>query len=101
INVTLVHAVWAKTGPTIDLPKSSARASAPVTAKPGCAACGVQPLAWESHHAELNAAELSFQPNDRPITTTAVSAAVLAKVKVFWTILPISSPARVRPRQKR
>src|SRR6185503_12822874 len=92
MNVTLVHAVWAKSGPTIDLPKSSARASVPVTAKPGCAVCGFQPLAHESHHAELSAAELAFQPNDKPITTTAVSATVLAKVNVFWTILPTSSP---------
>ena len=41
MNVTLVHAVWAKSGPTVDLPKSSARASVPVTAEPGCAACRI------------------------------------------------------------
>src|SRR5262249_59336749 len=81
-----------KSGRTIDLPKGSARASAPVTAKPGCASCGCQPLAQESHHAELSAAELPFQPSDNPIRTTAASAAVLAKVNVFWTILPTSSP---------
>src|SRR5678815_3244647 len=92
INVTFVHAVWAKSGPTIDLPKSNARASAPVTANPGCAVCGFHPLAHESHHAELSAAELAFQPNDKPITTTAANAAVFAKVNVFWTILPTSSP---------
>src|ERR1051325_11112711 len=92
MNVTFVHAVWAKSGPTIDLPKSRAMASAPVTAKPGCAACGFQPLAHESHHVELSAAELAFQPNDKPITTTAVSAAVFANVNVFWTIFPTSSP---------
>src|SRR5262249_33584925 len=92
INVTLVHAVWAKSGPTIDLPNSSARASAPVTAKPGCASSGCQPLAQESHHAELSAAELAFQPNDNPITTTAASAAVFAKGNMFWTIFPMSSP---------
>src|SRR4030095_11917755 len=92
MNVTLVHAVWAKSGPTIDLPKTSARASAPVTANPGCAVCGFQPLAQESHHAELSAAELAFQTHDNPITTTASSAAVFAKVNVFWTILPTSSP---------
>src|SRR5215472_17458851 len=92
MNVTFVHAVWAKSGPTIDLPKSGARASAPVTAKPGCASCGCQPLAQESHHATLNAAEFAFHPNDKPIPTTAASAAVLANVNVFWTILAISSP---------
>src|SRR3954454_12690862 len=92
INVTFVHAVCAKSGPTIDLPKSRARASVPVTAKPGCAACGFQPLAQECHHAECSAAELAFQPNEKPITTTAASAAVFANVNVFWTILPISSP---------
>src|SRR4029079_8246606 len=92
INVTLVHAVWAKSGPTIDLPKSNVRASAPVTAKPGCAVCGCHPLAQEAHHAELSMAELAFQPNDNPITTTAANAAVFAKVNVFWTILPTSSP---------
>src|SRR5262245_6259192 len=92
MKVTFVHAVCAKSGPTIDLPKSSARASAPVAAKPACASCGCQPFAQESHHAELSAAELGFQPNDNPITTTATSAAVLAKVNVFWTILPTSSP---------
>src|SRR5262249_37578413 len=86
------QAVCANRGPTIDLPKTSARASAPVTERPGCTACGFQPLAQEFHHAELNAAELAFQPNDKPITTTAVNAAVFAKVNVFWTILPTSSP---------
>src|ERR1044071_2405388 len=92
INVTFVQAVCAKSGPTIDLPKSSARASPPTNVKPGCAACGLQPLAHESHQADLNAAELAFQPNDRPITTTAASAAVFANVNVFWTIFPTSSP---------
>src|SRR6267143_1605200 len=92
MNVTFVQAVWAKSGPTIDFPKSSARASPPGTARPGCATCGFQPLAHESHQAELSAAELEFQPNDNPITTTAASAAVFAKVNVFWIIFPISSP---------
>src|SRR5216684_2345381 len=84
MKVTFVQAVWAKSGPTIDFPKSSARANPPVTMRPGCATCGFQPLAHESHQAELNAAELEFQPNDNPITTTAASAAVFAKVNVFW-----------------
>src|SRR6267378_173782 len=80
MNVTFVQAVWAKSGPTIDFPKSSARANPPVTVRPGCAACGFQPLAHESHQAESSAAELDFQPNDNPTTTTAASAAVFAKV---------------------
>src|SRR5262249_44329743 len=92
INVTFVQAVCAKSGPTIDLPKSSARANPPVTVRPGCATCGFHSLAHESHQAELSAAELVFQPNDKPITTTAASATVFANVNVFWTILPTSSP---------
>jgi len=35
---------------------------------------------------------LAFQPNDKPITTTATSAAVFANVNVFWIIFPTSSP---------
>src|SRR3954452_21472397 len=91
-KVTFVQAVCAKSGPTIDLPKSSASASPPTNANPGCATCGLQPLAHESHHAELSAAQLAFQPNDKPITTTATSAAVFANVNVFWIILPTSRP---------
>jgi hypothetical protein len=71
----LVHAIWAKSGPTIDLPKSSASTSVPVIANPGCAACGCQPLRHESHRAELNTAELTFQPSAKPMITTAVNAA--------------------------
>ena len=63
--------------------KKHASASVPVIANPGCAACGFQPLRHESHHAELNTAELTFQPNDKPMITTAVNAAVLATVNVF------------------
>src|SRR5215831_118522 len=92
MKVTFVHAVCAKSGPTMDLPKSSARAKPPMAARPGCATCGFQPLVHECHQAELNAAVLGFQPNDKPITTTAASAAVFARVNVFWTILPTSSP---------
>src|SRR4029077_11396319 len=91
-KVTFVQAVCANSGPTIDFPKSSATASPPTNVKPGCAVCGLQPLAHESHQAELSAAELVFQPNDKPITTTAASAAVFANVNVFWIILPTSSP---------
>src|SRR5437016_573521 len=91
-KVTFVHAVCANSGPTIDLPKSNARASPPTTFKPGCAIWGSHPLAQESHQAELNAAELAFQPSDRPITTTAASAAVFANVNVFWIIFPTFSP---------
>src|SRR5438046_8549002 len=92
MNVTFVQAVWANSGPTIDFPKSSARASPPTNVKPGCAIWGLQPFAHESHHFDVTAAALAFQPNDKPITTTAASAAVFANVNVFWTILPISSP---------
>ena len=49
----------------------------------------------------LSAAELAFQPNDKPITTTATSAAVFANVNVFWTIFPTSSPRVFAPRQQR
>ena len=60
--------------------------------KPGCAICGLQPLAHECHQAALRAALVARQPNDKPIKTTAARAAVFAKVNVFWTIFPISSP---------
>src|SRR6266480_8062231 len=92
INVTFVQAVCAKSGPTIDFPNNSMRASPPATVKPGWATCGLQPFAHESHQADVSAADLAFQPNDKPITTTAVSAAVFANVNVFWTIFPTSSP---------
>src|SRR6266699_1272610 len=92
MNVTFVQAVWAKSGPTIDFPNSSTRASPPTNVKPGWTVCGLQPFAHESHQADRSAAELAFQPNDRPITTTAASAAVFANVNVFWTIFPTSSP---------
>src|SRR5438093_10407304 len=91
-NVTFVQAVCANSGPTIDLPKSSATANPPTNVKPGCAICGLQPLAHEFHHAALRAALVACQPNDKPITTTAVSAAVFANVNVFWIIFPTSSP---------
>src|SRR6266478_7152344 len=91
-KVTFVQAVCAKSGPTIDLPKSSARAKPPTNVKPGCAICGLQPLAHEFHQFELNAAELAFQPKHKPITTTAASAVVFTKVNVFWMIFPTSSP---------
>src|SRR5450756_426067 len=91
-NVTLVHAVCAKSGPTIDLPNSSARARPPTNVKPGCAICGLHPFAHEFHQFELRAAELAFQPKHKPITTTAASADVFTKVNVFWMIFPTSSP---------
>src|SRR4026207_2035759 len=75
-NVTFVQAVCAKSGPTIDLPNSSTRASPPTSGDPGGAPGGFQPLAHEFHQAELSAPELVFQPNDKPIPTTAASAAV-------------------------
>src|SRR4029077_19273080 len=83
MNVTFVQAVCAKSGPTIDFPKSSASARPPTNVKPGCVICGLQPLAQESHHADDRAAELGLQPNERPITTTPATAAVLANVNVF------------------
>src|SRR6267378_4426373 len=83
-NVTFVQAVCANRGPTIDLPKSSARAIPPTNVKPGCAIWGLQPLAHEFHQSDFSAAELAFQPKDKPITTTAASAAVFTDVNVFW-----------------
>src|SRR5436190_22813924 len=83
MNVTFVQAVCANSGPTIDFPKSRASANPPTNVKPGWAVCGLQPLPHESHQLALNAAELAFQPNDKPITTTAMSAAVFANVNVF------------------
>src|SRR6267143_2745383 len=80
MNVTFVHAVCAKSGPTIDFPKSSASASPPTNVKPGCAICGLQPLAHEFHQSDFSAAELAFQPNDKPMTTTAASATVFTEV---------------------
>src|SRR6476646_11491689 len=91
-NVTFVQAVCAKSGPTIDLPKSSVRANPPTNAKRGCAVCGLQPLAHEFHQDAFNAAQLAFQPNDKPITTTEESAAVLQNVNVFWMIMTTSRP---------
>src|SRR5262249_21665425 len=91
-NVTFVQAVCANSGPTIDFAKSSARASPPTKVKPGWAICGIQPFDDEFHHAECRPALVACQPNDRPTTTTPARAAVFAKVNVFWTIFPISSP---------
>src|SRR5437867_4235263 len=85
MNVTFVQAVCANNGPTIDFPNSSARARPPTIVKPGWATRGLQPFAHESHHDDCNAAEFAFQPNDRPITITAASAAVFANVNVFCT----------------
>src|SRR5216684_1420116 len=76
MNVTFVQAVWAKSGPTIDFPKSKTRASPPTNVKPGCATCGLQPFPHEAHQAEERAAQVALQPNEIPITMTAASAAV-------------------------
>src|SRR4030088_2020160 len=92
MNVTFVHAVWAKTGPTIAFPKSSTSASAPTNGKPGCAACGLHPFAHESHHPDERAADAELHPNDNPTITTPARAAVFAKVNVFRTMRPISKP---------
>src|SRR5437879_9967688 len=91
-NVTLVQAVCAKSGPTIDFPKIKANANPPTTGKPGCAICGVQPFAQESHHAAVRTALVALQPRNNPTTTTPASAAVFAKVKTFWTSVPSLSP---------
>ena len=40
----------------------------------------------------FRAALVECKPNDKPITTTAASAAVFANVNVFWTIFPTSRP---------
>src|SRR2546421_3558692 len=92
MKVTFVQAVWAKSGPTIALPNNKTSASAPIAVRPGCATCGFQPLRQELNQSLARAADSDFQPNDKPMTMTASSAAVFANVKVFWTILPVSSP---------
>src|SRR5207248_10162255 len=92
IEVTLVHAVCAKTGPTIGFPNDNATASPPITANPGCATCALQPLADASHQCEASAAQFDFQPNSSPMTMTPKRARVFVKVKLFCTILPTRSP---------
>src|SRR5438105_12620086 len=92
MNVTFVQAVWAKSGPTIALPKSNESASPPTIVKPGGAICGLQPFLHESHQLAERAALSAFQPNERPMTIRARRATVFAKVKVFWTNFPVSSP---------
>src|SRR5947208_10010424 len=91
-NVTFVQAVWAKIGPTIDLPRSRMIASPLTNLNPGCATCGLQPLADEFHHADVRAALVALQPRKPPTTTTPASAAVFANVKVFCTSVPSLSP---------
>src|SRR4029077_11050913 len=91
-NVTLVQAVWAKRGPTIDFPKSKTSAKPPATVNPGCAICGLQPLAHESHHADVRAALVALQPRKIPTKTMPLSAAVFAKVKTFCTKVPSFRP---------
>src|SRR5437899_560695 len=91
-NVTLVQAVCAKSGPTIDFPKIRANASAPAILKPGWATRGLQPFAQESHHAAVWTALVARQPRDNPTTTTAMSPVVLTKVKTFCTSVPSLSP---------
>src|SRR5437588_1556605 len=91
-KVTFVQAVWAKSGPTIDLPKIKTSATPPAKVKPGCAICGLQPFAHESHQAAVRAAQVALQPRKSPTTTTPTSAAVFAKVNVFCTSVPSLSP---------
>src|SRR6202011_2422330 len=91
-KVIFVHAVWAKTGPTIDFPKRRASARPPAKLNPGWAICGVHPLAHESHHEDVRAALVALQPRKIPTRTTPISAAVLAKVKMFCTRVPSLRP---------
>src|SRR5439155_26023648 len=91
-NVTLVQAVWAKMGPTIDFPRRRMIANPPANVKPGCTICGLQPLAHEYHHAAVRAALVALQPRKTPTTTTPASAAVFANVKVYLTSEPRLSP---------
>src|SRR6202035_997343 len=84
-NVTLFQAVWAKSGPTIDFPKIKMSANPPANLNPGCAICGLQPFAHESHQADVRGADAVLQPRNKPTTTTPISAAVFANVKVFCT----------------
>src|SRR2546430_10890733 len=67
-------------------------AKPPTNLNPGCAICGLQPFAHESHHAEVRAALVALQPSKSPTATTPASAAVFAKVNVFWTSVPSLSP---------
>ena len=61
-------------------------------ARPGWAICGSQPFAHEFHQAALRAALDALQPRERPMTIKAIKAAVFAKVKIFCTSFPNSSP---------
>src|SRR5262249_59256598 len=83
-NVTLVQAVCAKIGPTIDLPNKTARATPPTRKRPGCAICGFQPFAHEFHQDAEHAALIRFQPRDKPTSTTAASTALLANLTLFF-----------------
>ena len=92
VKVTLVQAVCAKSGPTMALPKRRTSARPPTVVRPGCARCGVHPFAHGFHQSAARAALETCQPNDSPTTINPMSAAVLAKVKVFCTSLPTSRP---------
>src|SRR5438034_1119135 len=63
-------------------------AKPPTNLNPGCAICGLQPFAHESHHADVRGALVALQPSKSPTATTPASAAVFAKVNVFWTSVP-------------
>ena len=76
----------------MDLPNNSASANPPTMVNPGCAICGLQPLAHEFHHSAERAALFALHPSASPTTTTAASAAVFANVNVFCTSFPICSP---------
>src|SRR5687767_6963570 len=83
VNVTLFQADWANSGPVIARPSIITSAKPPAMASPGCAACGLHPLAHESHQEDVYAALPLFQPISRPRTINPISAAVLVNVKVF------------------
>ena len=100
IKVTFVQAVCAKSGPTIALPtrprsRARRRRSGRVARLAGSSHSPMDPT-------NLRKARRSsdFQPNERPMTMSAMSAAVFAKVKMFCTSLPMLEPARVCPGQQ-
>src|SRR5579885_1242224 len=76
VKVTLFQADCEKSGPIIASPRSIGSASGPASESSGDAACGVQPLAAESHHADVQAAAFERASIVRPRTTRPSRAAV-------------------------
>src|SRR5881628_1013562 len=83
VNVTLFHALCAKSGPTIAHPRNIVSAETPATVRSGRTAFGSQPLAHGFHHEEVCAALSAFQPAVRPKIIRAAKAAVFVTVNVF------------------